>query len=492
MQLAPNATVLEASKIENVPSINEVMENKPVMNMFKKYVSEDDRETNNLMQLYYDLETYFSITSSKSRKETQALHIVKLYLEPDAKRYVNLDNEQLTSQIAEQTEHPSFEILRDVHSFIMPKVEEIFKEFMLKQSEELGVDPQSLATISQAELTLRLSTEQAMMASWDKKKLKGKGNNRLLRDDDVRLPLHSYSSIGSQSSLSQASMLGPLPRTARRAGKKKATGRAQPTREHKNELLTALNQSAMGHLSIPMLYFYKYLLKHGHEDETPQIDKDLFFYIEVQKFKDCSHSYSDEELLRGKVQSIVDCFLESCYSPALQIDIPMDMHQKALKAAQRYVTGKEITPTLFDEAQIYIFKDLLLYWAGFRRATTRPSDLVKRPVLKYEKMLRRRLENIQNYQAPSSEFTLPSIPEGAVPSFSISLSEGIRFKVYTPPPPPIVRGHTNLTQDESVTGTPQPDGQLRDHKSSKNGLLFTEGSLVRSHNSSRKSSIAAR
>ncbi|XP_055879604.1 uncharacterized protein LOC106067347 isoform X3 [Biomphalaria glabrata] len=601
MQLAPNATVLEASKIENVPSINEVMENKPVMNMFKKYVSEDDRETNNLMQLYYDLETYFSITSSKSRKETQALHIVKLYLEPDAKRYVNLDNEQLTSQIAEQTEHPSFEILRDVHSFIMPKVEEIFKEFMLKQSEELGVDPQSLATISQAELTLRLSTEQAMMASWDKKKLKGKtellgkqyldkirelefasvkvnvmedrasaraakskkaaqhselqkppkdqdledkqaarskksntnqqtegltprqiyearvrryqlktisekeelenyqggfmprkGNNRLLRDDDVRLPLHSYSSIGSQSSLSQASMLGPLPRTARRAGKKKATGRAQPTREHKNELLTALNQSAMGHLSIPMLYFYKYLLKHGHEDETPQIDKDLFFYIEVQKFKDCSHSYSDEELLRGKVQSIVDCFLESCYSPALQIDIPMDMHQKALKAAQRYVTGKEITPTLFDEAQIYIFKDLLLYWAGFRRATTCPSDLVKRPVLKYEKMLRRRLENIQNYQAPSSEFTLPSIPEGAVPSFSISLSEGIRFKVYTPPPPPIVRGHTNLTQDESVTGTPQPDGQLRDHKSSKNGLLFTEGSLVRSRNSSRKSSIAAR
>ena len=34
-----------------------------------------------------------------------------------------------------------------------------------------------------------------------------------------------------------------------------------------------------------MLYFYKYLLKHGEEDGIPQIDKDLFFYIEVQKFK---------------------------------------------------------------------------------------------------------------------------------------------------------------------------------------------------------------
>ena len=63
------------------------------------------------------------------------------------------------------------------------------------------------------------------------------------------------------------------------------TGRAQATREDKNEFLAALSQSAMGQLSIAMLYFYKYLLKHGEEDGIPQIDKDLFFYIEVQKFK---------------------------------------------------------------------------------------------------------------------------------------------------------------------------------------------------------------
>ena len=51
------------------------------------------------------------------------------------------------------------------------------------------------------------------------------------------------------------------------------------------------------------------------------------------------------------------------------------------------------------------------------------------PVTKYEKMLQKRMENIQNYQAPSSDFTLPSIPEGAIPSFTISLSEGVKFKV---------------------------------------------------------------
>lgn len=39
------------------------------------------------------------------------------------------------------------------------------------------------------------------------------------------------------------------------------------------------------------------------------------------------------------------------------------------------------------------------------------------------------MEKIQNYQPPSSEFALPSIPEGAVPIFNISLSEGVKFKV---------------------------------------------------------------
>lgn len=63
------------------------------------------------------------------------------------------------------------------------------------------------------------------------------------------------------------------------------TGRAQPAREDKNEFLHTLAQSAAGQLSIFMLYFYKYILKHGEVDGMPQIHKDLFFYIEVQKFK---------------------------------------------------------------------------------------------------------------------------------------------------------------------------------------------------------------
>ncbi|GFS14353.1 regulator of G-protein signaling 22 [Elysia marginata] len=265
--------------------------------------------------------------------------------------------------------------------------------------------------------------------------------------------------------------------TVRRGARRKTTGRAQATREDKNEFLAALSQSAMGHLSITMLYFYKYLLKHGEEDGMPQIDKDLFFYIEVQKFKDGSHANSDDEMLKRKVQSIVDCFLDSVYSPTLQIDIPADMHQKTLKATQRYLAGKETTPTLFDDAQFHVFKELLFYWAGYRRASNTPEDPKKRPITKYEKMLRKRMENIQNYQAPSSDFTLPSIPEGAIPSFTISLSEGVKFKEV----------------DESVSGTPLPEPASKSGpRGSKAGIPEVDGLTKRSRGHSRRSSVIAK
>lgn len=36
-------------------------------------------------------------------------------------------------------------------------------------------------------------------------------------------------------------------------------------------------------------------------------------------FQDANHAHSDEELLRKKVQSITECFLDSVTSPTLQV-----------------------------------------------------------------------------------------------------------------------------------------------------------------------------
>lgn len=63
----------------------------------------------------------------------------------------------------------------------------------------------------------------------------------------------------------------------------------------------------------------------------------------------------------------------------LQIGISAELQQKTLKAAQRYLSGKDVTPTIFDEAQFAVFKDLLYYWAGFRRSYQPPADPTRVP-----------------------------------------------------------------------------------------------------------------
>ena len=64
---------------------------------------------------------------------------------------------------------------------------------------------------------------------------------------------------------------------------------------------------------------------------------------------------------------------------SLQIDIPSDIQQKALRMSQRYMSGKDVNPNLFDEAQYCVFKELLPYWAGFMRNYKEPEDLKKVP-----------------------------------------------------------------------------------------------------------------
>lgn len=422
---------LGGERSSRVPTFQDMVGNRQVMSMFRKHVTEgENKDIHNMMQLYNEVESYFALKDGKAKKEAQAGVIAKNYLDPAGKKYTSLNNEKVTARIAQEKDRPKSPLLREIQRTILPRVEEVFKDFITRQAEEFGMEPSDLATMSQSELAMRMGNDQAMMSGWNKRKSRGK-----------------------------------------------TTGRAQASRDDKNEFLAALSQSAMGHLSIKMLYFYKYLLKHGEEDGMPQIDKDLFFYIEVQKFKDGSHANSDDEMLKRKVQSIVDCFLDSVYSPTLQIDIPSDMHQKTLKATQRYLAGKETTPTLFDDAQFHVFKELLFYWAGYKRANNTPEDHKKRPVTKYEKMLRKRMENIQNYQVPSSDFTLPSIPEGAIPSFTISLSEGVKFKEV----------------DESISGTPLPEATAKTGpRGSKAQIPEVDGLAKRSRGHSRRSSVIAK
>ena len=57
----------------------------------------------------------------------------------------------------------------------------------------------------------------------------------------------------------------------------------------------------------------------------------------------------------------------------------LELQQKTVRAAQKFSAGKEVSPTLFDESQFQVFKELLPYWAGFFRQYEEPNDGTKMP-----------------------------------------------------------------------------------------------------------------
>lgn len=360
------------------PPFAELVDNRSIMKAFKKHLQDtDDKEHFFMIQLFNDVEKYLSYGSSKNvakKKDAQATLIYKTYSDPHGKKKIAF-NDKLQAKLSERPKTP---VLKEMQHYILPKIDEVFKPYLVEKAAEHGMDARELVNLSQAELTLRLDATLAV-PTWKK-------------------------------------------------GRKGKTGRGHATKDDKDEFNKALKQAANGNMTLMMLYFYKYLLKHGEEDGSPNKDKDFFFYIECQKFKECSQPYADEDLLRRKVQAILDCFLESAITPTLQIDISSACHEKTLKAAQKYLAGKEVVSNIFDEAMVQVYPDLLGYWAGFRKTFQPPEDPTKRPITKYQKLLKSRLEKIDSFQLPSQVFPLPPIPEGAIHAYSFSLAEGVKWR----------------------------------------------------------------
>ncbi|KAM6171800.1 regulator of G-protein signaling 22, partial [Erethizon dorsatum] len=85
----------------------------------------------------------------------------------------------------------------------------------------------------------------------------------------------------------------------------------------------------------------------------------VLFWQEVQKYKDLCHSHCDESVIQKKITTIINCFINSCIPPALQIDIPVEQAQKIIEHR------KELGPYVFREAQMTIFGVLFKFWPQF-------------------------------------------------------------------------------------------------------------------------------
>ena len=87
--------------------------------------------------------------------------------------------------------------------------------------------------------------------------------------------------------------------------------------------------------------------------------RDIEFWIEVQKYKDMQHRHSSSSLIRKKIDTIIECFLDSTVLPKVQVSVNNDIAHKI--AESRYEMG----PYIFRKAQTIVTKVLITLWGEF-------------------------------------------------------------------------------------------------------------------------------
>ncbi|XP_061405633.1 regulator of G-protein signaling 22 [Lethenteron reissneri] len=211
--------------------------------------------------------------------------------------------------------------------------------------------------------------------------------------------------------------------------------RADPSAADKAAFRTALAQAAEGGLTPELLGFLQRLQELGAEAGRPRAERDLLFYLEVQKFKNAHHADPDHVLLRKKIRIILDCFIKSRLEPTLQVDISPEQAEAVRAAAQACLARPEqLAPRVFDEAQNAVFHELLPFWAGFAREGRIPHSASGLPEPRLQTVLRQRLAMFRDAAAPPTEFHLPRASRSAprnshVPcTYSFSMSKGLTLK----------------------------------------------------------------
>lgn len=81
--------------------------------------------------------------------------------------------------------------------------------------------------------------------------------------------------------------------------------------------------------------------------------------MEVQRYKDVHHRHSSTSLIRKKIDTIIDCFLDSTIPPKVQISVPNEIAVKITES--RYDLG----PYIFRQAQSLVNKVLIGLWGEF-------------------------------------------------------------------------------------------------------------------------------
>nr|XP_039254136.1 uncharacterized protein LOC120331161 [Styela clava] len=376
----------------NRMNYQEIKENKLHM-YFRKYVAQcESMEVQNVFQMYALCEALRSVPMTEvDRRSALANEISRTYLSSSGPKQIAMSSEFL-SPFMNELPNPSMEATEALQLYVVPTLNQAAANFSIGFSaalKEYKLDIRSdlVQNSTKAELALRTLT------------------------------------------------LKPSSKRRRALGKHSA--RQPPNTDHKQTFMDALQRAAEGDLPLDLLHFYKYLQGFGSQEGFPLIHNDLLFYVEVSKFLACFHETYDLVTLKRKIQSILGCFITSAMEPTLQIDIKTGTAERLRRAADSFVNDKGRQPhtsTLFDDAQHTVFNELLPFWAGFASARPLAERDEKRPVLKSERLHKRRLEAFMKTPDPKTVFNIPkSVPKFDMHGleFTFSVNGGIQWKEWS-------------------------------------------------------------
>lgn len=283
----------------------------------------------------------------------------------------------------------------------------------MTRSDDAGISEEELAMMSPADLiTVLTKTEKEDITQVTKKPA---GQRKKLKQEWTRNSISDF--------LSQSSKADGFPNRGI-----KHAGQAVATRDDHLELRHDLHQCASGQLSLRMIYFHIYLAKHVDEDYLPFLDKDLFFYIECEKAKESLTRLLTENERKRRIQNVLEKYLESESAHTMGVDLSQDVYQRTIKLVQQCVASKDYDPTIFDEAQAHVFKELVPYWAGFRKFHQTQTNSSKNQQNKPQKLLRIHDDSLKNNVFLPKQVILPSIPHSTVRVLSFSLADGIKWR----------------------------------------------------------------
>lgn len=116
-------------------------------------------------------------------------------------------------------------------------------------------------------------------------------------------------------------------------------------------------------------------------------------------------------MLKQKARTLIDVYLDSSVPPAVQIDIPNDLHQKLYKSSQKILQGTyhQNDLNIFDDSKSHFFKELAPYWTGYKFRIKEAGGALSF-MTKQDRMLRERLDEFITMKSTSpNDFRLPQL-----------------------------------------------------------------------------------